>query len=569
MALVVPQLTTRGGPLLAKSVVTPMGLWWGLTGTTSIMTLAAISFDRYPRHLLPPRPLQETLQQAGEAVLDGAMGRCMVVGMILVTWLYAFTFSVMPLVGLANIHYAPEGFLTTCSFDYLSDVTNTRIYIFSFFVAAWVLPLNVISFSYLSIVTTVSREERYCDTCQDTFNSFKHQSIKKKKSVEMKLAKVASGIIGLWVAAWTPYAVVSLLGIFSKRHLITPLVSMVPALFCKTAACLDPFVYALSHPRFKKEIHKRIFRRKMPFLSSVKNGLGQGFSASTFSEMKEDRELSGPQAWDTVNDPSLSSVGPLLQRNASYSSNPALNSDRVSRRRDTLSSPSSHSLVSPTGEVYPRNKTLSTYSFRRSRQSFKKHEELNKVLPTVHDHTQIRTKALIEMPGNVFPQLPITRDCSYTSGMEELNDMLPKSPPLEVLDTSHLVQTTTLGVTIGDAAIILNGHKNDNHSSGRISSSRNELNKFCCSRNSIAMTLILPTVASPLSPSRPGETTMKVKGRSNSLPNMSQQPQRQGGETRFTRSVLMQIFQGKLLQRTTENRSHSSLYHEGQGEITY
>lgn len=67
----------------------------------------------------------------------------------------------------------------------------------------------------------------------------------------MKLAKVASGIIGLWVAAWTPYAVVALLGIFSKRHLITPLVSMVPALFCKTAACLDPFVYALSHPRFK------------------------------------------------------------------------------------------------------------------------------------------------------------------------------------------------------------------------------------------------------------------------------------------------------------------------------
>lgn len=71
------------------------------------------------------------------------------------------------------------------SFDYLSDVTNTRVYIFAFFVAAWVLPLNVISFSYLSIVTTVSRQERYCDTCQEAFNSFKHQSIKKKKSVEV------------------------------------------------------------------------------------------------------------------------------------------------------------------------------------------------------------------------------------------------------------------------------------------------------------------------------------------------------------------------------------------------
>ena len=69
--------------------------------------------------------------------------------------------------------------------------------------------------------------------------------------LQLKLTKVASGIIALWVLAWTPYAVVALLGIFRQRAVITPLVSMVPAFFCKTAACLDPCIYALSHPRFK------------------------------------------------------------------------------------------------------------------------------------------------------------------------------------------------------------------------------------------------------------------------------------------------------------------------------
>lgn len=212
---------------------------------------------------------------------------------------------------------------------------------------------------------------------------------------------------------------------------------------------------------------------------------------------------------------------------------------------------------------------MSTYSFRRSRQSFKRHEDGNKALAALHDHTEIKTTALIEVPASVLPKVPISRNSSFTSSTQELKSLPPQSPPLEVQDTSHLTQTTTLGITIGDAALYLNGHKNDNHSNGRKSSSRNDLNnKLSCSRHSIAMTLLLPTVAPPFSPGRPGEMARKAKGRSNSLPNMRHQPQRQGGEAKFTRSVLLQVFQGKLLQRTTANRSNSSLYHERQGEIS-
>jgi len=37
----------------------------------------------------------------------------------------------------------------------------------------------------------------------------------------------------------------------SIRALITPTVSMVPAICCKLVACFDPYVYAISHPRFR------------------------------------------------------------------------------------------------------------------------------------------------------------------------------------------------------------------------------------------------------------------------------------------------------------------------------
>ena len=72
----------------------------------------------------------------------------------------------------------------------------------------------------------------------------------------MRIAVITTVIIVVWLLAWTPYAIVALMGIFGQRHLITPIVSAIPACFCKTASCIDPFIYSLSHPRFQREIVK-------------------------------------------------------------------------------------------------------------------------------------------------------------------------------------------------------------------------------------------------------------------------------------------------------------------------
>lgn len=39
---------------------------------------------------------------------------------------------------------------------------------------------------------------------------------------------------------------------------------MAPALFAKTAACIDPFIYSLNHPKIRREILQRLFRRFFP-----------------------------------------------------------------------------------------------------------------------------------------------------------------------------------------------------------------------------------------------------------------------------------------------------------------
>lgn len=85
-------------------------------------------------------------------------------------------------------------------------------------------------------------------------------------NVEIAIAKIVAGLVLSWIIAWTPYSLISLLGISGHTDLLTPLSSMLPALFAKTAACVDPFIYSLNHPKIRQEI---IFRLYKCFLQSA------------------------------------------------------------------------------------------------------------------------------------------------------------------------------------------------------------------------------------------------------------------------------------------------------------
>ena len=80
----------------------------------------------------------------------------------------------------------------------------------------------------------------------------------RKMRAEMAIAKIVLGLVVLWVLAWTPYAVVTLLGISGNGNLLTPLSTLIPAMFAKISACINPFVYSLTHPKIKKELYLRL-----------------------------------------------------------------------------------------------------------------------------------------------------------------------------------------------------------------------------------------------------------------------------------------------------------------------
>ncbi|PSN40140.1 hypothetical protein C0J52_13057 [Blattella germanica] len=223
------------GPALGEIGCQIYGFMGGLTGTVSIMTLAAISLDRYYVIVYPLDPIRKTT-------------RCRARLSVLFVWCYGCIFSILPLLGVGIGKYVPEGYLTSCSFDYLDFSFNNRLFIFIFFLAAWFLPFCVIMVCYFAICRVVIVTRNVKNAVSE--DSSRHE----KNRSELRLAGVVIGIIALWFAAWTPYAVVALLGIAGQKEYLTPLSSMIPALFCKTASCIDPYVYAVTHPRFRLEV---------------------------------------------------------------------------------------------------------------------------------------------------------------------------------------------------------------------------------------------------------------------------------------------------------------------------
>ncbi|XP_065361768.1 opsin, ultraviolet-sensitive [Calliphora vicina] len=209
----------------------------GFSGTASIGLLTVISVDRYSVVVNPLSPLRFNYQTKYYYFL------------LVLAWVEAFGFSVIPLLEVGLSVYVPEGYLTTCSFDYLDKSMPARVFMFIFFVFAWCVPLIIIFYCYYHILKAVYKSKNI-------------QSNHNKHKVEERLAFIVLLIIGLWFLAWTPYSIVAMAGVFGMEEHLTPTRSMIPALFCKTAACLNPFLYTISHKRFRNELQRLFCKRK-------------------------------------------------------------------------------------------------------------------------------------------------------------------------------------------------------------------------------------------------------------------------------------------------------------------
>jgi len=208
-----------------------------VTGVCSIWTLAMISADRF------------------NIICNGFSGPKLTKGrasaMCVAAWGVAVFVAACPIFGWGG--YGPEGILTSCSFDYLSQDISTVTYnlfmiIFDFFV-----PLMIIVGSYVMIVRAIWKHE---DAMREQAKKMNVKSLRtqdaNEQRAEIRIAKTAIFNICLWIICWTPYTVITYQGCMGKFEGLRPLTTTLPALLAKSASVYNPIVYAIGHPKYRQ-----------------------------------------------------------------------------------------------------------------------------------------------------------------------------------------------------------------------------------------------------------------------------------------------------------------------------
>nr|BAG80980.1 opsin [Triops granarius] len=231
----------NNGPWMWGDVACKIHAWCGLAfGFGQMQTLMFVSMDRY-------YVIVKGLKAPPLTYWKVSVWLAMV-------WIVSIFWATSPFFGFGNL--SVDGLLNTCSYDYYTRDLPTVAYIVGSCVHAYVLPLAVIIFCYSYIVQAVFHHERQLREQAAKMNVASLRSSGGKQdemSAEFRIAKIALINCCLWLWAWTPFTVISFMGVLhDDQSIINPYVSSLPVLLAKTSAVYNPIVYGLSHPKFQQ-----------------------------------------------------------------------------------------------------------------------------------------------------------------------------------------------------------------------------------------------------------------------------------------------------------------------------
>ncbi|PSN43243.1 Pinopsin, partial [Blattella germanica] len=198
--------------IFGRTMCVIYGFFMSLLGISSITTLTVLAFERY---VMISRPFQNrNLNNSGAIML------------IVVIWVYSLCLTTPPLFGWGD--YVNEAADISCSVNWESRTQNATSYIVFLFAFGLVVPVGIITFSYLNIIATMKK------------NTMRTGRVTKAES---KVAFMIAVMIVAFLTAWTPYAVLALIIAFGDPHLVSPGLAVVPALVAKSSICYNPLIY--------------------------------------------------------------------------------------------------------------------------------------------------------------------------------------------------------------------------------------------------------------------------------------------------------------------------------------
>ncbi|XP_023339009.1 compound eye opsin BCRH1 [Eurytemora carolleeae] len=213
----------------------------GVCGTVSIFTMIMIGYDRY-------NVIVKGLSAKKITKMKAFL-------MISTVWIYAILSTSGPFLGWGA--YSLEGFLITCSYDYIKEDWNAKSFVLYTLITHFFLPLIGVVFYYSQIAKAVISHER---AMKEQAKKMNVESLRQKsdssENMEVKIAKVSITNVLLWIATWSPYAIVVMIGLSGSYDTLTPIFAGLPSLLLKTNSSLNPVVFAVAHPKYREAIAK-------------------------------------------------------------------------------------------------------------------------------------------------------------------------------------------------------------------------------------------------------------------------------------------------------------------------
>ncbi|XP_042242825.1 rhodopsin-like [Homarus americanus] len=218
------------------------GFLGSLFGCISIWSMVFITLDRY--NVIVKGVAGEPLSSKGATLR------------ILFAWLFSFAWCLPPFFGWNR--YVPEGNMTACGTDYLTETMLSHSYLYVYSCIVYFSPLFITIYCYFFIVKAVAVHEK---GMRDQAKKMGVKSLRneesQKTSAECRLAKVAMMTVALWFIAWTPYLVINWAGMLNKPS-VSPIYTIWGSVFAKGNAVYNPVVYAISHPRYRAALEKKL-----------------------------------------------------------------------------------------------------------------------------------------------------------------------------------------------------------------------------------------------------------------------------------------------------------------------
>ncbi|KAK2922265.1 opsin-3 [Channa argus] len=215
----------KGGWIWSRATCIWDGFSNSLFGIVSIMTLAALAYERYIRVV---HAQVVDFPWAWRAIAH--------------IWLYSLAWTGAPLLGWNR--YTLEIHQLGCSLDWASKDPNDASFILLFLLACFFVPVGIIIYCYGNILYSVQMLRSIQDL--QTVQIIKILRYEKKVTVMFLL------MITCFLVCWTPYAVVSMVEAFGRKTMVSPAVAIIPSLFAKSSTAYNPLIYIFMSRKFRR-----------------------------------------------------------------------------------------------------------------------------------------------------------------------------------------------------------------------------------------------------------------------------------------------------------------------------